>query len=257
MASTRPIFVFVPGACTAPSFFNHVTSLLRRQGYICLTPALAVASNDENLDPELDHFDDVKAIHAEVLPHFDEGAEAIIVDHSYGCLPGTAAIENQTVSERKARGLKGGFVALVRAAGGAVAERGLNLMGNTEPMQFGPMHVVHHDRRLFSFDVDKMMESGWSDLSPEARKANELHVLKYMTTKTFATLPQFAEKEITIPKWYIVCDEDKAASSKAQEKFAEIGRFDHVIHIPAGHCPFISMPDRIVEILLDAVKNLQ
>lgn len=155
---SKPIFVFVSGGFHTPGYFAPVASRLRAQDYTVLTPPLAVASDDPSaLDPDLDCFDDAKLVHAAVLPHFDEGARAIIADHSYGAIPSTASIAGQTVSERARRGLSGGFCALVRVAGASPSvETPATTTSGTKPITWW-----RADKTVSSFK-DEILSHGYA-----------------------------------------------------------------------------------------------
>lgn len=62
------------------------------------------------------------------VPKFEQGKEIIIVGHSYGGIPATAATEGQGVAERAQRGERGGFKAMLFFAGFAIAKKGMDLL---------------------------------------------------------------------------------------------------------------------------------
>jgi hypothetical protein len=51
----------------------------------------------------------------------------------------------------------------------------------------------------------------------------------------------------TLPSSYIVCDEDQSLPPSYQEPFAE--RTGATYHLPSGHTPMLSMPDKLVDLL--------
>lgn len=40
-----------------------------------------------------------------------------------------------------------------------------------------------------------------------------------------------------------------------QESFIKTGGFNNVVKIPSGHFPFISMPEKVVKAIIDAIKD--
>ena len=180
MAPDKPIIVCVPGAFHRPSSWNAVAELLRAQGFRVLTPALAVsgsAESSENLVGKT-AVDDVSVIHKELLPLLDEGSEAIIVSHSYGSLPATLAVEEQTHEERKVKGLKGGIISYVSIAGFAYPARGKSIMGDDQEPPVMPYHILKVYQLLFLYDMEDLdrltHQKGWDTSSSRRCEASVL-----------------------------------------------------------------------------------
>ena len=144
----KPIIVIVPGAFHRPSHYSLIIDPLVAQGFTVLALDLAVCG-DEGVSPNATHFDDIKKIHELLLPKLDEGAEAIIMSHSYGSVPATGSVEGQTKEERAARGLKGGIVGTITISGVAFPVRGKNLFGGDEEWPPMPYHVLKVSRSHF------------------------------------------------------------------------------------------------------------
>jgi pimeloyl-ACP methyl ester carboxylesterase len=127
MATTeKPVIVLVHGAWHHPHYYRRLIDPLREQGYVVLAPPMASTGPDDSVAGKT-WVDDVRRIHEVMLPHLDEGREAIVVCHSQGGIAGSASIEGQSVAERKALGLKGGVRAVIYIAAFALPERGLSL----------------------------------------------------------------------------------------------------------------------------------
>lgn len=61
-----------------------------------------------------------------------------------------------------------------------------------------------------------------------------------------------------IPCSYIICEEDLALLPHFQEFFAlKICRPGHTHRIPASHSPFLSMPERLVDVLRDCASAME
>ena len=132
----KPIILIVPGAFHKPVHYDAVVKPLQEKGFEVLIPTLVTGQGS----PDATHADDVKAIHSELLPLLDEGHEAIIIAHSYGSLPACHSIENQTVSERSARGLKGGIKHYICVSGMAFPAKGKSFMGDESDFPEMPYH---------------------------------------------------------------------------------------------------------------------
>jgi hypothetical protein len=152
MTVPKPLIAIVPGALHRPNAYSKFVQLLEQRGFEVLTPPLAVASDSETLDKGLTYVDDVKNIHAQLLPLLDQGRKAIILSHSYGGLPAVASIEGQTCEERAARGLSGGIISYVAACAVVYPVRNKSLMGDHTEFQPTPYHrikVSAHHTQLF------------------------------------------------------------------------------------------------------------
>jgi hypothetical protein len=80
----------------------------------------------------------------------DQGSRIILCDHSYGSIPETAPIKDQTIEKREGRGLEGAFCALVRVASGPVQEMGLHMHAKDELLPLGTHTVIHEELSLSS-----------------------------------------------------------------------------------------------------------
>jgi pimeloyl-ACP methyl ester carboxylesterase len=67
----------------------------------------------------------------------------------------------------------------------------------------------------------------------------------------------FAEglPNITPPRFYITCEKDRALGPAAQQRMYEALPCQGVYSLPAGHSPFLSMPERLAECLLDVAAQ--
>jgi hypothetical protein len=160
MSQFKPVIVMVPGGFCDPIIYDKVANIMREDGFLVLVPRLTVTKNFHSKDPtsqELEDLahkglpDDVKQIHAELLPLLDQGHEAFLTGHSYGSLPALMAIQGHTIQERSARGLCGGIKGYAVVAGFAYAMRGRNVMGDTEDARPMPYfeHQVSNDIKNF------------------------------------------------------------------------------------------------------------
>ncbi|KAI1847713.1 hypothetical protein JX266_006208 [Neoarthrinium moseri] len=121
-----PVICLVHGAWHHPASYHRIIDPLRACGYTVLAPVNATVGSDGSIAGKT-YADDVKRIHEVLLPHLDAGEEATMVCHSYGGIPGTAALHGHTVEERKARGLEGGVRSVLYFAAAAVPQRGMSL----------------------------------------------------------------------------------------------------------------------------------
>lgn len=128
-SSSSPVIVLVHGAFHPPVFYQPLVAALQAapHHYTVLAPALPTTGSDDGVAGKT-YVDDVRRIHADLLPLLDAGHEAVLVCHSQGGVAGSAAAENQTVVDRNTRGLPGGVKAVVYIAAFAFAEKGMSII---------------------------------------------------------------------------------------------------------------------------------
>lgn len=79
-------------------------------------------------------------------------------------------------------------------------------------------------------------------------------LLKAHSRASLCAFPKFIASDVVVPKTYVLCELDKAVEPAHQEMFTQIGKFDRVVRIEAGHTPLVSVPGRIVDIVVEAAN---
>ncbi len=116
MAAAKPIIVIIPGAWHSPEHYSGVTALLQQAGYSVLLHALP--SVDPQVAASHSICTDTTFIRENILlPLLEEGKDMLLVMHSYGGCPGSAAAKGLSKKERTATGRSGGVIGLVFLAG--------------------------------------------------------------------------------------------------------------------------------------------
>ncbi|CAC9889625.1 unnamed protein product [Aureobasidium pullulans] len=114
---SKPSTVLVPGAWV-PAHFNQVIEKLEEQGYVCVGVNLSTNTRDPLVDGRLLGIeDDVAAIRAAVMSQLDTGHDVVVVTHSYGTVPGTAALTGLSLKARKTAGNTNGVIGVVIISG--------------------------------------------------------------------------------------------------------------------------------------------
>ena len=105
-----PTIVIVPAACQTPAHYRPLASALQTANFtVAVIPLPSVGAS-----PGLKNYDeDVSAIRKVVSSLVDDGAEVIVLMHSYGGLPGSAAMKGLGAKERAKDGKQGGVKRLV------------------------------------------------------------------------------------------------------------------------------------------------
>ncbi|KAF5976585.1 hypothetical protein FBULB1_6897 [Fusarium bulbicola] len=236
MAESKPVLVLVPGGFCSPEVYQPVADLLDQDGFA--SPEFKDLAKKGLLD-------DVKEIHDRLASELEKGSEVVIFGHSYGSFPGLLAIDGHTVADRNGKGLSGGIKGYVAVAGFAYAQRGKNVMGNTEPAPPMPYHE-HEGGILHMTEAAKPIF--FSDLLPEKRDEAWKLVLRSQSQKSLSDGSEFINSDVTIPKTYVLCENDKTVPPEVQEMFIPSGGFDKVEKLPSGHFPFVSIPEETAEL---------
>jgi pimeloyl-ACP methyl ester carboxylesterase len=94
--STKPTFLFVPGAWHLPAYFDPLIKYLASHGY----PSVAVTLPGVNSSPAVTSIQsDVDAVADALTALLDSGTDVVAVFHSYGGMVGTDAV-GKVIKER-------------------------------------------------------------------------------------------------------------------------------------------------------------
>lgn len=108
-----PTIIVVPGATQPPIFYQPFIEALQKEGF----SAKVVSLPSTGADHMMETFDeDVTAVQRTVVGVLEEGLEVVVVMHSYGGIPGSAAMRDLGKAQRTKAGKAGGVVRLVYAA---------------------------------------------------------------------------------------------------------------------------------------------
>lgn len=94
--------------------------------------------------------------------------------------------------------------------------------------------------------------SWYSDLTPEMQDAAWADLFKHQSRKSFLLFPQFIAADVKIPKTYVLTEQDQTISPEFQTMSIQGGQFENIVRLPSGHTPLLSMPGKVVEIIVDA-----
>ena len=114
-----PTIVIVPGACQTPAFYAPFAEALQTVSI----PSVVVPNPSCGASPSHKDFSaDVSLIRKTVTALLDDGEDVVVLMHSYGGFPGSAALKSLGKMERKEKGEKGGVIRLVYACSYAARE---------------------------------------------------------------------------------------------------------------------------------------
>lgn len=231
-----------------PAHFEYIQRDLEAAGYRCVGVDLpcqnrAVATID----------DDVVAIRQMILTELDKEKDVVVVTHSYGSIPGTAACEGFSAHARHAAGkatsvksavIIAGFLLPVGAtmlgmSGGKLRPQYLHEGDTTLPFNGpGAVHILYHD--LEQTEAEKAI---WR-LKPQAFAINT------------SPIPDQAAGLTGIPLSYLACTDDHAVEREFQA--GTIAAFSSAgIEVSAevaicGHSPFLKLPTETAKFIRKA-----
>ena len=249
---SKPTFIFVPGAWHAPSCFSLVTDRLSKQGYT--SHGLSLPSVGAN--PGLQDFGaDVDALRDLINGCIAADEDIVVVLWSYAGVVGSEAILPTMLKRfREAEGTKGGVVHVVYLAAFLlpVGEAVVTGMAPTENED----HVWRYDLDAGTISVNPRMAGPlfYNDVEDSSLVEEMCRNLQSMSIGVFRSELTRAAWEYA-PATLVLCEKDAVMSLEKMEKRLEYARgkcpgaFERVERCMAGHAPFLSMPDRVTEIL--------
>ncbi|OBW64866.1 MAG: Uncharacterized protein AUREO_050680 [Aureobasidium pullulans] len=237
---SKPSIVLVPGAWHVPAHFNQVIDKLEDQGYVCLCVNLPTNTRDPLVDSRLLGIeDDVAAIRAAVTNQLDAGNDVVVVTHSYGTVPGTAALTGLNLKARKTAGNTNGVVGVVIISGFILPPDStmLTIMNNQLPPQYlletntslpfagpGAINILYND-----IEHNEALKAVWR-LEPQSYGVNT------------SIIPDQVAGITGIPVSYLLCKDNRAVpfvmQSAAVEAMREKGVHVYKEIAKSGHSPF-------------------
>jgi hypothetical protein len=110
----KPTVIIVPGEWHVPDHYEALSKALRVKGYHVLVVHLATTRN--NAPWPVNYHADEAVVASTILEQANKGREIVLVMHSYGGFPGSAACCRLLKKQIQENGEKGGVVATVYMA---------------------------------------------------------------------------------------------------------------------------------------------
>ncbi|RSL85332.1 hypothetical protein CEP52_016177 [Fusarium oligoseptatum] len=251
--SDKPVLLFVTGAWHPPKCYEGLQSALIDLGYECVIPKMPTIGADS-------HGVTWEADKAKILEtseqYFAEGREVVLIAHSYGGIPATAATEGQGTSERAEKGLKGGFHSIIFIAAFAIPVKGWDLITT-----FGgayPAWLETGEKYTKNKITTMALEGAWNSLyngcpkeaAQEAWDATQPH-----SQDAFETGLDFIGSDITIPKTYVICEKDQVLSLPLQEQLVQSTPGMKEARMTTSHSPFLEQRQETAELIVKIVEG--
>jgi len=245
MSIPKPTIIIIHGAWHHPDHYALLVKLLTAKGYETLCPSQPTYNN---VPATKSLHDDVALIREILTKLVGDGKEVIVIMHSYGGMIGTEAVtESLSKKSRSSNREKGGVVQLLYMSA-FVLHKGQCLaapLGGELP----PFIPVEEDGTCNMLDPKGHF---YNDLSP-AEAEHWASLLRPCPAISYL-MPLTNEAWRYVPSTYLYCENDAALSILVQRDMVEkTGIEVGEVSCSAGHSPFLSMPEKVVE----AVEGLK
>lgn len=244
-------FVLVPGAFCPGQYYHKVTSLLKKRGYS--VHEIDLPSVGKRDGPPATMYDDAGHIRSVVSKFADEGKNVVLAANSYGGFVATEAVKGTTPAERNSAG-KSAPEALVHLVyiGSLLPPVGINiqeLVGDKQPAQ-----IVSELEYIEPMDPSIGGAYICSDIS-ESEQKHYAAMQKPHSAVSFTGRLAYAGY-LHVPTTFVLTGKDKAVDPKflhdSVDGVIKEGKANvRKVVLESDHCPMISHPEEIVEILLD------
>ncbi|KAF7328220.1 Alpha/beta-hydrolase [Mycena venus] len=251
-ANAKPTIIIIPGAFSPLAMYDPVIASLQAHGYTVHGVELeSVGGRAKGHAAPAGMYDDAAKAAALAARLADEGAEVVLVAHSYGGVVASEAAKGLARSVRTREGKKGGIVRIVFVA--AVVPRegetSKDVLGNPPPVEY----VGLEDGHLSITDPVKGAPIIFSDLPLDEAVS--------WTTKFSTHSPVSFGQKVTyaaykdIPISYVLCENNVLITPAQQEKIiaaleGEMGGETVDRHpVQCGHGINVSQPGTMVDVI--------
>ncbi|KAH7092469.1 Alpha/beta hydrolase family-domain-containing protein [Paraphoma chrysanthemicola] len=269
-----PTLLFIPGAWHKPTCFHKVIDILQHRYHLkCVTVTLSSTKGN----PEATFKDDLDAARAVLTNETSAGRDVLLIAHSYGGMIGNSAIKGFT----RTYGAKED----TSTATSTSTSSSIQQISRHHPPSTG--HVIGLVLITSGFTLTglammdlffgipppfmrKNTATGFSELVTPPRKAFYHDLTADEAEEAIAQLTPQSSKALfeggeyaysgwkDVPLWYIGATEDGSFPVVAQRINVGMARSmgANVEHreLRTSHSPFLSQPEEVVKILVDAVE---
>ncbi|PVH77842.1 alpha/beta-hydrolase [Cadophora sp. DSE1049] len=250
MSSSKPTIVIAPGAWQLAIGFSRFASQLRNAGYD--TEIVSYPSVGGTGSPLPGLAEDVAATREVLSKLLEERKEVLLLCHSYGGVVGSCAVEGFSTVETEKEGKSGG-VKLVVYMSAFMIPKGKSLL---DMLGGQPLPWMNAQGEKTTAVASMMQDIAFNDMSADQAAIGMEH-MSHSSTSVFATPSTFEPWANGIPCAYIFCTDDNALPFPIQQQMAgQLGAEPVTWSLKAGHCPFMSIPDQLLEVVRKAAGGM-
>lgn len=254
MLASHPVILLISGGWHTPQSYTKLIEALFSSGFEVHAPLLP--SMNGCRPPNADLNRDTIFIRSYAEDLFSNGHEIIVLMHSYGGQVGTNALSGFSVASRTKESLRGGVSHLVYMTAIATAE-GKSMVDTVRdfgheqllPLAFDfadDMSCVHRNPKLLLIGADEGVTGDQADEYIETlRRWNGSCMYQPLTTERAA----WRDTPVT----YIYTTGDMTVPLDYQKVFVkgmkEAGVQVQCVSLETGHCPNLTRPQKVAQIL--------
>lgn len=237
-----------------PAHYSQVTTRLQDAGYEVVGVSLPSSTSEPHVDGRLVGIeDDVPAVRDAVLDQLNAEKDVVVVTHSYGAIPGTAALTDLGMTARKAAGKHTGVTAII-VISGVLVPPGVTMLaamgGELRPPYFrendytlpfagpGAIQALYND-----LEHNEALKAVWR-LKPQSYGINT------------SPVPDQIAGIADVPLTYLLCNDDNIVPWEVQtmtvQRFQAAGVRVHAEVADSGHSPFLKLPDETAKLVRQA-----
>ncbi|KAF1981541.1 alpha/beta-hydrolase [Aulographum hederae CBS 113979] len=241
--TSNPTIVLVGGAWHVPAHYEPLLNLLRKTHTVHVphNPSSSLTPPPKALDADVSQVRDLATRLA------DEGKDILVLAHSYGGVVSTEAFSGLGKEQRRKEGKEGGVVRAVWICG-HLPFKGMSLVNCFGAETIGEdtdsMLITSNQAEIFYNDVP-------DDL---AKKCVEM-LTGHPVSAQIEGKVSSEESWKGFPLEYIVCTLDVAIPKDLQllmvQKVRDTGKEVRVHELESGHSPFLSMPEKVKDIIIE------
>jgi pimeloyl-ACP methyl ester carboxylesterase len=261
----KPAFIFLHGAWHRPSCFDQVRDLLKTgHGITSLTVTNPSTAGDVNLGLK----DDVANARAIITNELDKGQDVIVVAHSYGGFVASSAIKGLTQSRSSKRpeqeqvdesSTQGHVIGLVLITSMLFPSDRAFIDNFPQDLPFGWWlnNNTTGFAELLGSSSDKR-EVFYNDMPAHAAEEATKHLMPQSLKSFYEDGDVAYAGWMDVPTWFIAATQDhtgpvgfhRAMVVAAQELGADVTMRE----LNTSHSPFLSQPEEVVKVIVDAAK---
>jgi pimeloyl-ACP methyl ester carboxylesterase len=259
MSISQPTVLLISGGWHTPQSYTKLNDALSSSGFEVLVPTLP--SMNGNRPPSADLQSDTDFIRSYTQDLINTGREILVLMHSYGGQVGTNALSGLSFASRSKEGLSGGVLHLIYMAATAIVEGKCMVdtvreFGHEEllPMAFDfadDRSCTHRDPKLLLIGTDNAVTDKEDEYVKTLTKWNGNCMYQPLTTERAA----WRDGPVT----YIHTTGDMTVPMDYQNVFVkgmeEAGVKVQCVSVETGHCPNLTKPDEIAEIVKKIAKR--
>ncbi|KAF9880364.1 hypothetical protein CkaCkLH20_02318 [Colletotrichum karsti] len=247
MQKPSKAILLVTGAWHVPQHYDKLVKQLQANGLRVICERLPTNNNAVPPDTTID--DDVAFVRNIVEQEASAGTHLVVLAHSYGGVVTSAALADFATTPDS---VKGGVTDIIMMTAFIPAENTslAGIFGGTLP----PYLTSQPDGTITWSDPISLL---YNDMPEEEAQWAEKQMVAHGHAAQYTPIscPEVAWR--VIPLNYIICDNDKALPSFVQEMMIknveEQGIDVSKFRLPASHSPFLSMPERVADIVMSVM----